>query len=387
MSTEKKYADYSDDEAAELEGAKTKKSKQGKVSKSKHMEQRPRLSFQSDEDFDEEFVVKKNRQKSWSKSRSPSRSVTPPAGYDRGRSKKVSPEFTKYESNRSVSPDVKKSKKSARDQDDYDPWEREGDAIREKQRHKGVLEREDASPQEPRKERRARSPPVDVREIEEKHSKKKSKKELKHGKHKQETETRGGYYSDSAGSPISQERAAPSPERGRKGKKHKSDQSRDRSSLGREKDSRREAFDDPERTESPRDYREPRGKGHKDRGQMVSPAASKEREKQRRSVTPEPPTRVSDSASRREFSPESQRSGSQYQRNRRMSPPPVDRRRDDDRYDKEKEGDRLREARGREKDDPRREARPVSPDDRRYGRGPPPGRPEFHPRQPGRMGR
>ena len=293
---EKKYAeDLSDDNiAAEpVETHKHKKNKQTKIKK--HAEQKPRLSFQSAEDEDDEFILKKH-QKQVSRSPSFSRSPTP----DRRRmSRSPSP----YGRSRSPSPlPPKKGKKASKN----DSWDDSFDRSSSKQRRGADFESDS---------RRDMSSSPERFDYEKVSAKKKTKKI---GKHKQ-------MVSDSGDSDFARERMPPSPQIVKKDKKRRSDDIQDVRKVP-ERDSRHNSYE-REQLDNSRDYSSSRGKlkdksglsAPRERTQMMNPSPHKDgrgRESQ-----------VSDSIrdSRRDQSPESQRSGSQYQRSgrRELSPQPM----------------------------------------------------------------
>ncbi|CAC5405615.1 ZC3H13 [Mytilus coruscus] len=289
---EKKMAEMSEEEA------KPKKSKQ-KGMKSKAAEQKPRLSFQSEEEEDTIIVKKRQRTPSESPSRSHSRSRS----WSQDMSRQHSPD-ERYE--RSQSPVQRKSKKGIKDI--------------------GEL-RQSLSPVSHPQEHRGRSSSFESPEGQ--MSRKKGKRDTKKSKHKHEPQ----YQSGSDESDYSRERV-----KGDKGKKHK---------KGREWSPEiRETLSRDKRKSSPGDYSDYQSKKERDKH---SPGFRD----RRRSASPV--SRHSHVDSRRDMSPGSQRSGSMYHRERRITPLP-DRREIEEKYDR----------RDRVKDDPRRGGRFTSPDDRRY---------------------
>ncbi|XP_063430416.1 zinc finger CCCH domain-containing protein 13-like isoform X2 [Mytilus trossulus] len=289
---EKKMAEMSEEES------KPKKSKQ-KGLKSKAAEQKPRLSFQSEEEEDTIIVKKKQRTPSESPSRSHSRSRS----WSQEMSRQHSPD-ERYE--RSQSPVQRKSKKGVKAIDNVRP---------------------SLSPESHPQEHRGRSSSFESPEGQ--MGRKKGKRETKKGKHKHEPQ----YQSGSDESDYSKERV-----KGDKGKKHK---------KGREwSPESRDTLARDQRKSSPGDFSDYKSKKERDKH---SPGFRD----RRRSASPV--SRHSHVESRRDMSPGSQRSGSMYHRERRISPPP-DRREIEEKYDR----------RDRVKDDPRRAGRFTSPDDRRY---------------------
>lgn len=306
-SLEKKMAEMSEDEV------KPKKSKQ-KGMKSKSAENKPRLSFQSEEDEEDTIVVKKNKQ------RSPSDS---PRSFSRSRSwsqdlpRQPSPDERYKE--RSLSPAQRKMKKGNKSFEENDG------------------NKQSTTPEPRHLDRRGRSSSDESQE--EQIIKRKGKKASRKDKHKQEAQ----YQSESEESDYSKERS--------KMKKHKKDRGEwSPGSQGRDVENRsREG-----RKSSPGDFRE--YKSQKDRDKH-SPGFRE----RRRSVSPG----VRHMEPRREMSPGSPRSGSQYHRDKRLTPP--DRHEVDDKYDKRERG----------KEDPRRGGRFPSPEDRRFGKILPGERPDM----------
>ncbi|XP_052104398.1 zinc finger CCCH domain-containing protein 13-like isoform X4 [Mytilus californianus] len=289
---EKKMAEMSEEEA------KPKKSKL-KGMKSKAAEQKPRLSFQSEEEEDTIIVKKRQRTPSESPSRSHSRSRS----WSQDMSRQHSPD-ERYE--RSQSPVHRKFKKGIKDIDEL---------------------RQSLSPESHPQDHRGRSSSFESPEGQ--MGRKKGKRDTKKSKHKHEPQ----YQSGSDESDYSRERV-----KGDKGKKHK---------KGREwSPESRETLSRDQRKSSPGDYSDYKSKKERDKH---SPGFRD----RRRSASPV--SRHSHVDSRRDMSPGSQRSGSMYHRERRITPPP-DRREIEEKYDR----------RDRVKDDPRRGGRFTSPDDRRY---------------------
>lgn len=317
-SLEKKMAEISDEEV------KPKKSKQ-KGMKSKTTEQKPRLSFQSEEDEEDTIVVKKNRQRS--PSETPSRSLSRSRSWSQGMSRQHSPN-ERYE-DRSPSPVQRKSKKGHRSFNDDN--------------------RQSITPEPRHPERRGRSSSYETPE--EQMARRKGKKDSKKDKRKHEVQ----YQSESEESDYSRERMKVDKiKKHKKGRGDWSPESHDREVDNRSREPRKS---------SPVDYRDYKLQKERDKH---SPGYRDHR----RSMSLG--SRHTDS--RRDISPGSQRSGSQYHRDRRMSPPP-DRHEVDDRYDK----------RDRGKDDPRRGSHFPSPEDRRYGKIHPGDRPDLD-RGPDRYG-